>query len=290
MKTTSGPVFVRDSAKPLVIAGPCMAESRELLEATVVPLVRLAGELGFDLVFKSSFDKANRSSIEGYRGPGLEKALSWFAEIKETHGVRVLTDVHETAQCRPAAEVCDVLQIPAFLCRQTDLIVESVRTGRAVNIKKGQFMAPEAMGNIAAKAASAAKSANLPVDVALTERGASFGYGNLVVDMRAFPVMAKSGIPIIFDITHSTQLPGAGSDGKSSGADRQFAPVLARAAVATGYLDGFFLEVHTDPPKAKSDKEAQLSIPQAEALLRQIVPLWHAARKFTAIDRSFASQ
>lgn len=264
-----------------------MAESQDLLEATVAPLVRLARDLDFQLVFKASFDKANRSSIEGYRGPGLEKAMGWFADIKSRHGVRILTDVHETAQCQPAAEVCDVLQIPAFLCRQTDLIVQSVQTGRAVNIKKGQFMAPEAMSNIAGKAIAAARAANLPVDVALTERGASFGYGNLVVDMRAFPVMARSGTPLIFDITHSTQLPGAASDGKSSGADREFAPVLARAAAATGYLDGFFLEVHTDPAMAKSDKEAQLTIPQAETLLRQVVPLWHSARKLKTIDAAF---
>jgi len=287
VKVASAPIFVRDSARPVVIAGPCMAESQDLLEATVAPLVRLARDLDFQLVFKASFDKANRSSIEGYRGPGLEKAMGWFADIKSRHGVRILTDVHETAQCQPAAEVCDVLQIPAFLCRQTDLIVQSVQTGRAVNIKKGQFMAPEAMSNIAGKAIAAARAANLPVDVALTERGASFGYGNLVVDMRAFPVMARSGTPLIFDITHSTQLPGAASDGKSSGADREFAPVLARAAAATGYLDGFFLEVHTDPAMAKSDKEAQLTIPQAETLLRQVVPLWHSARKLKTIDAAF---
>ncbi|NDE13931.1 3-deoxy-8-phosphooctulonate synthase [bacterium] len=287
MKVASAPIFVRDSARPVVIAGPCMAESQDLLEATVAPLVRLARDLDFQLVFKASFDKANRSSIEGYRGPGLERALGWFADIKSRHGVRILTDVHETAQCQPAAEVCDVLQIPAFLCRQTDLIVQSVQTGRAVNIKKGQFMAPEAMANIAGKAIAAARAANLPVDVALTERGASFGYGNLVVDMRAFPVMARSGTPLIFDITHSTQLPGAAPDGKSSGADREFAPVLARAAAATGYLDGFFLEVHTDPAMAKSDKEAQLTIPQAETLLRQVVPLWHSARKLKTIDAAF---
>ena len=287
MKTASRPIFIKNGPRPVVIAGPCMAESSDLLEATVVPLCRLARELDFHLVFKSSFDKANRSSIEGYRGPGLDQAMTWFADIKSRHGVQILTDVHETVQCRPAAEVCDVLQIPAFLCRQTDLIVEAVQTGRAVNIKKGQFMAPHAMANIAAKAVAAAKAANLGVDVALTERGASFGYGNLVVDMRAFPVMAKSGTPLIFDITHSTQLPGAATDGKSSGADREFAPVLARAAVATGYLDGFFLEVHPDPAKAKSDKEAQLTIPQAEAMLRQLVPFWHSCRKLAEIDSKF---
>lgn len=287
MKAASEPVFIGGSAKPVVIAGPCMAESLEVLEATVAPLARLARELEFQLVFKSSFDKANRSSIEGYRGPGLDQAMAWFGDIKSRFGVRILTDVHETAQCRPVAEVCDVLQIPAFLCRQTDLIVEAVQTGRAVNIKKGQFMAPQAMANIAGKAVAAAKARHLPVDVALTERGASFGYGNLVVDMRSFPVMAKTGTPLIFDITHSTQLPGAAADGKSSGADREFAPVLARAAVATGYLDGFFLEVHPDPSTAKSDKEAQLSIRQAETLLRQIVPMWRDARKFKDIDSAF---
>jgi 2-dehydro-3-deoxyphosphooctonate aldolase (KDO 8-P synthase) len=267
-----------------------MAESRELLDAVVLPLLDLARELDFRLVFKSSFDKANRSAIDGYRGPGLEKAMEWFSDIKSRHGVEILTDVHETVQCPAVAEVCDVLQIPAFLCRQTDLLVAAVQTGRAVNIKKGQFMAPGAMANIAGKAVAAAREKNLEPDFALTERGASFGYGNLVVDMRSFPLMANTGAPLIFDITHSTQLPGAGADGKSSGAEREFAPVLARAAVATGHLSGFFLEVHADPQRAKSDKEAQLSIDQASILLRQLVPLWRTCRDVASIDRHFAGQ
>lgn len=278
----------QDRSRPVVIAGPCMAESRELLDAVLAPLKALAAELDFDLVFKSSFDKANRSAIEGYRGPGMDQAMKWFADIKSKHGVRILTDVHETSHCAPVAEVCDVLQIPAFLCRQTDLLVSAVQTGRAVNIKKGQFLAPGAMANIAGKAIAAAKAAKMDPDFALTERGASFGYGNLVVDMRSFPIMSRTGAPLIFDITHSTQLPGAGADGKSSGAEREFAPVLARAATATGYLSGFFLEVHADPGNAKSDKDAQLSIEQASALLRQLLPLWRACRDVTAMDRKFS--
>lgn len=286
----SGVFRAQGPSRPVVIAGPCMAESRELLDAVVAPLCKLASELDFQLVFKSSFDKANRSSIDGYRGPGLEKAMAWFSDIKSSHGVSVLTDVHETAQCGAVAEVCDVLQIPAFLCRQTDLLVAAIQTGRAVNIKKGQFMAPGAMANIAGKAVAAAKEKNLEPDFALTERGASFGYGNLVVDMRSFPIMARTGAPLIFDITHSTQLPGAGADGKSSGAEREFAPALARAAVATGHLAGFFLEVHAEPQRAKSDKEAQLSIDQASVLLRQLVPLWRACRDVSVIDRQFTAR
>ncbi len=287
LNVSKGPVFAK-RARPVIIAGPCMAESKDLLNAVIAPLMALATELDFDLIFKSSFDKANRSAIEGYRGPGVTQAMEWFSDIKSRHPVRILTDVHETAQCAPVAEVCDVLQIPAFLCRQTDLLVSAVQTGRAVNIKKGQFLAPGAMANIAGKVVAAAKASNIDPDFALTERGASFGYGNLVVDMRSFPVMARTGAPLIFDITHSTQLPGAGSDGKSSGAEREFAPVLARAATATGYLSGFFLEVHVDPKHAKSDKEAQLSIEQAEVLLRQIVPLWRHCREVVAIDPKFS--
>lgn len=280
-------IFFKHQERPVVIAGPCMAESLDLMTSVAEPLVRLAAELNFRLVFKSSFDKANRSAIDGYRGPGLDKTLKWFGELKSKFGFQVLTDVHETSQCAPVAEVCDVLQIPAFLCRQTDLVVAAVKTGRAVNIKKGQFMAPEAMLNISAKALAAADASGIAADFALTERGASFGYGNLVVDMRAFPILARSGVPVIFDITHSTQLPGAGADGKSSGADRFYAPVLARAAAASGYVDGFFLEVHADPAAAKSDKDAQLSIGQAESLLRQVIPLWRQCQNVNAIDPAF---
>jgi len=273
--------------RPIVYAGPCMAESLELLEAVVAPLSKLARELDFDFTFKASFDKANRTSVDSYRGPGLDQAMKWFEVIKNKYGVKVLTDIHESHQAKECAAVVDVLQIPAFLCRQTDLLVAACQTGSMVNIKKGQMVAPDAMLNAVDKARSACAKKNLPLRVALTERGASFGYGNLVVDMRAFPIMREAGVPVIFDITHSTQLPASGDGGKTTGGDRRFAPVLARAAVGTGYVDGFFLEVHQDPKHAKSDKAVQLSLRQAEALLRQLIPLWHSARSFSETDRIY---
>lgn len=273
--------------RPMVYAGPCMAESLELMHSVAEPLTKLAQELNFDLTFKASFDKANRTSIDSYRGPGIETALKWFSEIKNKYKIPVLTDIHETNHAQAVAGVVDVLQIPAFLCRQTDLLVAAAETGRMVNIKKGQFIAPNGMQNAVDKIRDATQKKGLPLRVALTERGASFGYGNLVVDTRSFPIMAETGVPIIFDITHSTQLPGAAADGKTSSGERRFAPTLARAATATGYLSGYFLEVHANPSLAKSDKAAQLSIVQAEHLLRQLVPMWHAARSYAAIDRHF---
>ena len=275
--------------RPLIIAGPCAAESYELMDAVASAMVKLSVELQFDYVFKASFDKANRTSLDSVRGVGLEASLQWFSDIKAKHGVRLLTDVHETYQVAPVAKVCDVLQIPAFLCRQTDLVAAAAASGRIVNIKKGQFMAPAAMSSIVDKARASAKRAQKHGDVWLTERGVSFGYGNLVVDMRALPIMAKTGAPVILDITHSTQLPAAGGEGGTvSGAQRQFAPVLARAATATGYLSGFFLEVHTNPPQAISDKDAQLSIAQASTLLRQLIPLWRHCQTSAVIDSEFS--
>lgn len=273
--------------RPIVYAGPCVAESLELLRAVVAPLSALAKELNFDLTFKASFDKANRTSIDSYRGPGIAQTLEWFSIIKKEFGVPVLTDIHEPAHAKAVASVVDVLQIPAFLCRQTDLLIAAVETGRMVNVKKGQFVAPNGMQNVVDKAKEAAKKNNLPLKLALTERGASFGYGNLVVDTRSFPIMTDTGVPVIFDITHSTQLPGGATDGKTTAGERRFAPTLARAATATGYLSGYFLEVHPNPNQAKSDKAVQLSIPQAEALLRQLVPLWHQAKKYKEIDTAF---
>lgn len=278
------------AARPIVIAGPCAAESFALMDAVAGHIKRLAAELDFDYVFKASFDKANRTSAASQRGPGIKAAMQWFADIRLSHGVRVLTDVHESQQVAAVADACDVLQIPAFLCRQTDLVVAAARSGRAVNIKKGQFMAPHAMASILSKARTAAMEVGQsPNDhIWLTERGVSFGYGNLVVDMRSLPIMAETQAPVILDITHSTQLPAAGGEGgDTSSAQRRFAPVLARAATATGYLSGWFLEVHTDPSRAISDKDAQLNLAQAEALLRQLVPLWHESRRFAGIDRQF---
>lgn len=248
-----------------VIAGPCVVESEERTLETAHVLAAMAERLGLPLVFKSSFDKANRSSIETFRGPGLEEGLRVLRLVKEETGLPVLTDVHEPGQCAAAAEVCDVLQIPAFLCRQTDLVVAAARTGRAVNIKKGQFMAPDGMRRIVDKARSAGNDR-----VTVTERGVSFGYQNLVVDMRSFAMMQDDGIAVIYDVTHSLQLPGAA--GEESGGLRRFAEPLARAAVAAG-ADGLFLEVHPDPDRALSDKAVQLDPERAEALLKSLMAL-----------------
>ena len=273
--------------RPIVIAGPCAAESYALLDDIASRLVKLAQDLDFELIFKASFDKANRTSGNSVRGSGLETTMEWFQDIKSKYKVKILTDIHETYQVAPVAKVCDVLQIPAFLCRQTDLVEAAAASGRIVNIKKGQFLAPTAMSNILEKARIAAKKSNSDADIWLTERGYTFGYGNLVVDMRAFPIMAATSAPVILDITHSTQLPSTGGDGGTSGGQRQFAPVLARAATATGYLSGYFLEVHADPKNAISDKDAQLNPKQAESLLRQIVPMWRASKSVAAIDAEF---
>jgi 2-dehydro-3-deoxyphosphooctonate aldolase (KDO 8-P synthase) len=279
-----------DDVRPIVVAGPCTAESWELLDAVAAPMVALSKELGFDYVFKASFDKANRTSLKSPRGPGMDQAMSWFAKLKEKHGVGLLTDVHETIQVEAAAAVCDVLQIPAFLCRQTDLVAKAAASGRIVNIKKGQFLAPGAMANIFDKAAQAAQAAgHASPRIWLTERGTTFGYGNLVVDMRSLPIMAKTSAPVILDITHSTQLPAAGGEGGgTSGAQRCYAPTLARAAAASGYVDGFFLEVHTNPAEAVSDAEAQLTVAQATALLRQVIPLAREGKRLAReIDATF---
>ncbi|HEX6862597.1 MAG TPA: 3-deoxy-8-phosphooctulonate synthase [Thermoanaerobaculia bacterium] len=248
-----------------VIAGPCVVENEERTLETAHVLAAMAERLGLPLVFKSSFDKANRSSIGTFRGPGLEEGMRVLRLVKEETGLPVLTDVHEPDQCGPAAEVCDVLQIPAFLCRQTDLVVAAARTGRAVNIKKGQFMAPDGMRRIVDKARSAGNDR-----VTVTERGVSFGYHNLVVDMRSFAMMQDDGIAVIYDVTHSLQLPGAA--GEESGGLRRYAEPLARAAVAAG-ADGLFLEVHPDPDRALSDKAVQLDPERAEALLKSLMAL-----------------
>jgi 2-dehydro-3-deoxyphosphooctonate aldolase (KDO 8-P synthase) len=251
-----------------VISGPCVIEDEELVLAMARTLAGISRRLGLPWVFKSSFDKANRSSIGTFRGPGLEEGLRVLRKVKAETGLAVLTDVHEPHQCGPAAEVCDVLQIPAFLCRQTDLVVAAAATGRAVNIKKGQFMAPDDMRRVVEKARSTGNDR-----ITVTERGISFGYHNLVVDMRSFDWMHADGIAVIYDVTHSLQLPGAA--GEQSGGARQFAEPLARAAVAAG-ADGVFLEVHPDPPHAKSDSAVQLDPARAEALLESLVALRRA--------------
>jgi len=242
-----------------VIAGPCVLESEELALDCARRLQALAHRLGLALIFKSSFDKANRSAIQSYRGPGLEEGLRILRLVRDETRLPILTDVHEPAQCERAAEICDVLQIPAFLCRQTDLVLAAARTGRAVNVKKGQFLAPEDARWAVEKEAAVGNHR-----VFVTERGASFGYHNLVVDMRGFTMLHELGIPLVFDVTHSLQLPGTGKG--VTGGDRRFAEPLARAAVAAG-ADGLFLEVHPDPEHALSDAATQLPFARAEALL-----------------------
>ena len=260
-----GVVVGGTASRPLpVLAGPCVIESEELALEMARALAAMAARLGVALVFKSSFDKANRTSINSFRGPGLAEGLRVLAVVKQETGLPVLTDVHEPGQCEPAAAVCDVLQIPAFLCRQTDLVVAAARTGRALNVKKGQFMAPDDMRRIVEKARSAGNER-----VTVTERGASFGYHNLVVDMRSFALLHDDGIPVIYDVTHSLQLPGGGTE---SGGNRRFAEPLARAAVAAG-ADGVFLEVHPDPEHARSDSAVQLPLDRAEALLQSLLAI-----------------
>ena len=247
-----------------LIAGPCAMESRDHALFMAGALKEIAGRLGIGLVYKSSFDKANRTSLEGRRGLGLKQAMPVFAEIKEKFGLPVLTDVHENDQCAEVAEVVDVLQIPAFLCRQTDLLLAAARTGKPVNVKKGQFLAPWDMRNVVAKVTGAGNP-----DVLVTERGASFGYNTLVSDMRSLPIMAEqTGAPVIFDATHSVQQPGG--QGTSSGGQREFVPVLARAAVAVG-VAGVFIETHDNPAEAFSDGPNQVPLGEFEALLRQLM-------------------
>jgi 2-dehydro-3-deoxyphosphooctonate aldolase (KDO 8-P synthase) len=258
---TVGNVRFGNSLPLALIAGPCQLESREHALEVAAALVEIARDTGTPLVFKASFDKANRTSAGGARGVGLKAALPVLAEIRERFGIPVLTDVHEQAQCAPVAEAVDILQIPAFLCRQTDLLVAAARTGRVVNVKKGQFLAPWDISHVAAKVTGAGNP-----NVLVTERGASFGYNTLVSDMRALPIMAEvtGGAPVIFDATHSVQQPGG--QGGSSGGQREFVPVLARAAVAVG-VAGVFIETHPDPDKAPSDGPNMVPLSQMRALV-----------------------
>jgi 2-dehydro-3-deoxyphosphooctonate aldolase (KDO 8-P synthase) len=250
--------------RPLtLIAGPCALESRQHALEMSQAIKEIADKAGVGLIYKTSFDKANRTSVDSPRGLGLAEALPILAEVREAQGVPVLTDVHSEAQCAPAAEAVDVLQIPAFLCRQTDLLLAAGRTGRAVNVKKGQFLAPWDMKNVAAKIASTGNA-----KVLLCERGASFGYNTLVSDMRALPILAATGYPVVFDATHSVQQPGG--QGATSGGQREFVPVLARAAVAVG-VAAVFMETHQDPDKAPSDGPNMVKLKDLPALLETLV-------------------
>ena len=260
------------NALPLaLIAGPCQLESRAHALEMASALKDIAVRVGIALVYKTSFDKANRTSAKGVRGIGLDASLPIFAEIKSKLGLPVLTDVHEADQCARAAEVVDVLQIPAFLCRQTDLLIAAAKTGRVVNVKKGQFLAPWDMKNVVAKITDTGNA-----NVLVTERGVSFGYNTLVTDMRALPQLAQTGAPVIFDATHSVQQPGG--QGTSSGGQREFVPVLARAAVAVG-VAGVFIETHQDPDKAPSDGPNMVPLKEMESLLRTLVDFDRLAKK-----------
>lgn len=248
-----------------VIAGPCQLESRAHALEMASALAEIGRKLGVGMVYKTSFDKANRTSASAARGLGLDRSLPIFAEIRETYGLPVLTDVHDAAQCAPVAEAVDIIQIPAFLCRQTDLLLAAAATGRVVNVKKGQFLAPWDMTNVVAKLTGAGNSR-----VLLTDRGTSFGYNTLVSDFRGLPIMAATGAPVIFDATHSVQQPGG--LGGSSGGQREFVPVLARAAVAVG-VAGLFIETHENPDQAPSDGPNMVPLNEFEGLLRELVAI-----------------
>lgn len=254
----------------ILIAGPCVIESEKLCLQVAAALKRTCARLGVFYVFKASYDKANRTSSKSFRGPGLEEGLAVLAKVRARVGVPVLTDVHTEAQAGAAARVADILQIPAFLCRQTDLIAAAVRTGRIVNLKKGQFLSPEEMGQVIGKAKSAGGKKLL-----VTERGTTFGYHNLVADMRSIPIMRRLGFPVIFDATHSVQLPGGGGD-RSSG-QREFAPMLARCAVAAG-ASGVFIETHPEPERALSDGPNMIPLAEMKALLKSLLKVHSAVQ------------
>jgi 2-dehydro-3-deoxyphosphooctonate aldolase (KDO 8-P synthase) len=253
-----------------VIGGPCVIESLDLCRTVAGRLVEICARLDIGCVFKASFDKANRTSVESFRGPGIEKGLEILAQIRTEFGVPVLTDVHETWQADPAGQTVDILQIPAFLCRQTDLLLACGRTGKTVNVKKGQFVAPHDMVNAVRKIESTGNRRIL-----LSERGSSFGYNQLVADMTSIPVMRETGYPVVFDATHSVQRPGG--LGNASGGNRQFIPTLVKAAVAAG-ADALFLETHPDPDRALSDAASQLPLDELEGLLKSALRVWEAVR------------
>jgi 2-dehydro-3-deoxyphosphooctonate aldolase (KDO 8-P synthase) len=254
----------------VLIAGPCVIESEELCFHVASSLKKTCSRLGISLVFKASYDKANRTSAKSFRGPGVEAGLKILANVRKKFEVPVLTDVHSESQTTHAADVADILQIPAFLCRQSDLVAAAVQTGKIVNLKKGQFLSPPEMGQVVEKAKQAGGKRLI-----VTERGTTFGYNNLVADMRSMPIMRSFGFPVIFDATHSVQLPGGGGD-KSSG-QRQFAPVLARAALAAG-ADGIFLETHPQPDRALSDGPNMIPLDEIPSLLASLLKVYSAVR------------
>jgi 2-dehydro-3-deoxyphosphooctonate aldolase (KDO 8-P synthase) len=256
-----------------LIAGPCVIESESHARMMAERVAKIAGEAGIPYIFKASYDKANRSSIKAFRGPGLAEGLRILGKIKSDLHLPILTDIHDASQAAPAADVADILQIPAFLARQTDLLLAAAKTGRIINIKKAQFLSPWDMGNVAEKVASSGNHS-----VILTERGASFGYNNLVVDMRTFPVLQKFGYPVVYDVTHSVQLPGG--HGHASGGQPEFIETLARAGVATG-VDGLFLEAHDNPSAALSDGPNALPLAQLPPLLSRLKELSSVVRRWS---------
>ncbi len=256
--------------KLTILAGPCAIESQGILDETAQGLKEITKELGINFVFKSSFDKANRSSITSFRGPGMEKGLEMLQLVKEKYDLPIVTDIHTPDQAKPVAEVADILQIPAFLCRQTDLLVAAAETGKIVNIKKGQFLAPEQMGSLVKKVEDSGNT-----NIMLTDRGSSFGYNNLVSDFRGIPIMQQFGYPVVFDATHSVQLPGA--NGICSGGDRRFVPVLAKAAMAVG-ANVLFFEVHPDPDKAKCDGPNMVALKDAKELFATCKKIFEVVR------------
>src|SRR4029077_16332171 len=261
-------------ANPLfLIVGPCVIESEAHARKMAEQVARVAGDAGMPFIFKASYDKANRSSVKGFRGPGLKEGLRILGKIKAELKLPILTDIHDASQAAEVAEVCDILQIPAFLSRQTDLLVAAAKTRRVVNVKKGQFLSPWDMTNVVEKIASAGNT-----NIIITERGASFGYQNLVVDMRSFPIMQRTGYPVVFDVTHSVQLPGG--QGHSSGGQPQFIEPLARAGVAAG-VDGIFLETHDNPAKALSDGPNALPLQELLGLLMKLKGLNSVVRRWS---------
>lgn len=276
MTVRIGDIEVGNKQSLLLIAGPCVIESWDQIYSTGSALKDICKELGINYVFKASFDKANRTSYNSFRGPGLEKGLEMLAEIKSKLSVPVLSDVHEESQCSAAAKVLDIIQIPAFLCRQTDLVCAAAKTGKAINIKKGQFVAPMDILHSVNKVTECGNK-----NVTVTERGSSFGYNNLVVDYRGIPMIQSAGVPLIFDATHSVQLPSAG--GGVSGGDRKFIPQLTKAALAAG-CDGLFMEVHPNPDEAKSDASTQIPLWQVRDLLSQCVKIYDLVKGLPEIN------
>jgi 2-dehydro-3-deoxyphosphooctonate aldolase (KDO 8-P synthase) len=266
-----GPFKVGSAYPPFLIAGPCVIENEKVVLETAKSLATITSELGIPYIFKSSYDKANRSSITSFRGPGMKEGLAILKKVKDDVGIPVLTDIHDIHEAPRAAEIADVLQIPAFLCRQTDLLVEAAKTGRVVNVKKGQFLSPWEIGNVVKKLEESGTN-----KILLTERGTTFGYNNLVVDMRSFPIMREFGYPVVFDATHSVQLPGGG--GTHSSGQRQFIGPLARSAAAAG-CDGFFMEVHPTPETALSDGPNMIHLKDVKGLLEQILRICQVVEK-----------